>query len=347
MKYRRLGSSDQEVSEVGFGLWTVGTNWWGKIEPEDGVRLLQDALELGVTLFDTADTYGEGFGEEILAQALKPHRHEIIVATKFGYDFYTPVLREGHRERPQNFDPEFIRYACEQSLKRLGTDYIDVYQLHNPRIDTIQREEVFDVLEELVKEGKIRFYSAALGPDIGWLEEGEAAMKERSIASLQVIYSILEQQPARLFFPTAEEENIGLLARVPHASEALTEEFRKTPPVFEAGDHRSYRRQEWLQSAVHKVERMDFLTQHHPVALDQLAIAFCLAQPSISSVLPNITSQEKLREYTAAVEAEGPCQECLDQLYDLYDTYFGLEPAAIEWRTSEGVQKVEPSGRPV
>ena len=235
MQYRQLGKTDLTVSEVGFGVWTVATNWWGKIDSDERVKLLQEAVTLGVTMFDTADTYSEGFGEEILAKAIGPSRHDVVYATKFGYDIYNAVPREGHRERPQNFSPEFIRYACEQSLRRLNTDYIDLYQLHNPRVTTIERDEVFNTLEELVQEGKVRYYGAALGPDIGWFEEGDTMMRERDGVSLQIIYSIIEQQPARDFFPIAKEHTIGLLSRVPHASEILTEKFRNTPPGLRGG----------------------------------------------------------------------------------------------------------------
>ncbi|MBI4234065.1 MAG: aldo/keto reductase [Chloroflexi bacterium] len=336
MKYRKLGRTGLMVSEVGFGVWTVSTDWWGKVEPEDGVRLLQDAYSLGVNLFDTADTYGDGFGEEILSRALGRQRQEIIIATKGGYDLYAHPVRQGHRERPQSFEPQFIRFACEQSLRRLKTDYIDLYQLHNPRLDTVQRDEVFALLNQLVREGKVRYYGAALGPDIGWFEEGDAAMRTRGIASLQVIYSILEQQPARRFFPTAEQHGVGLLSRVPHASEVLTDQFRRQPPVFQEGDHRALRRQAWLQAAVRKVATLDFLLQHHPTPLGQAAIRFCLAQPAISSVLPNITSGEQLQEYAAASGAEPLCQECLDRLLGLYDDNFGLgaEGATEGLRTS-------------
>ena len=249
MQYRQLGNTDLTVSEVGFGVWTVATNWWGKIDSDERVKLLQEAVTLGVTMFDTADTYSEGFGEEILAKAIGPSRHDVVYATKFGYDIYNAVPREGHRERPQNFTPEFIRYACEQSLRRLNTDYIDLYQLHNPRVTTIEKDEVFSTLEDLVQEGKVRYYGAALGPDIGWFEEGDTMMRERDGVSLQIIYSIIEQQPARDFFPIAKEHSIGLLSRVPHASEILTEKFRNTPPVFEEGDHRAHRNQAWLDEA--------------------------------------------------------------------------------------------------
>jgi aryl-alcohol dehydrogenase-like predicted oxidoreductase len=330
MQYKQLGKSDLKVSEVGFGVWTVATNWWGKIEPEDGVKLLQDAFELGVTLFDTADTYSDGFGEEILAKALAEHRKEVVYATKFGYDIYDTTPREGHKERTQKFEPEFIRYACEQSLRRLKTDYIDLYQLHNPRVTAIQRDDVFATLEDLIAEGKIRYYGAALGPDIGWFEEGATFMGERKGASVQIIYSIIEQQPARDFFPIAKENEIGLLSRVPHASEILTEQFRNTPPVFEAGDHRAHRNQAWLDEAVRKLEELRFLQNHHALDLDQLAISFALSEPSVCSVLPNITTTENLKVYTAASEVERPCNDCLVQLQTLFDEVFTKELAPLD-----------------
>ncbi len=124
MKYRQLPRTDLQLSEVGFGVWTVATTWWGKIPEEQRKTLLEQALELGINFFDTADTYGEGYGEEILAKFLGHRRHEMIIATKFGYDFYDKLTpREGHQERPQKFEPAFIRFACEQSLRRLRTDY--------------------------------------------------------------------------------------------------------------------------------------------------------------------------------------------------------------------------------
>ena len=330
MQYKQLGKSDLQVSEVGFGVWTVATNWWGKIEPSDGVKLLQDAFGLGVTLFDTADTYSEGFGEEILAKALESHRHEVVYSTKFGYDIYNAAPREGHKERPQNYDPAFIRYACEQSLQRLKTDYIDLYQLHNPRVTTIQRDEVFATLDDLVSEGKIRYYGAALGPDIGWFDEGATFMGEREGASVQIIYSIIEQQPARDFFPIAQETEIGLLSRVPHASEILTEQFRNAPPVFDPSDHRAHRNQAWLDEAVRKLDDLRFLQEHHPLDLDQLAISFALTEPTVCSVLPNITTPDNLRVYTSASEAERPCNDCVLQLQQLFDEVFTKELAPLD-----------------
>ena len=203
MKYRPLPRTELSLSEVGFGVWTVATTWWGKIPEEQRAALLENALESGINFFDTADTYGEGYGEEILAKVLGHRRHEMVIATKFGYDFYDTVTpRIGHQERTQKFDPDFVRFACEQSLRRLNSDYIDLYQVHNPRIDVLESDDLFETLERLQAEGKIRHYGVALGPDIGWFEEGEASMKDRHVSSLQIIYSILEQTRPRTFSPS-------------------------------------------------------------------------------------------------------------------------------------------------
>ena len=181
MKYRKLGNTDIRVSEVGFGVWTVSTNWWGEVSEPDGIALLRRALDLGITYFDTADTYGSGRGETILAQALADRRSEVVIGTKFGYDFYSAPERKDHSERPQKWDPHFVRFACEQSLARLSTDYIDLYQMHNARMEAIDRDDLFATLEALKTEGKIRAYGVALGPAIGWEDEGLAAIARRDI----------------------------------------------------------------------------------------------------------------------------------------------------------------------
>ena len=333
MKYRQLPRTDLQLSEVGFGVWTVATNWWGRISEEDRATLLETAVELGVNFFDTADTYGEGYGEEILAKVLSSHRHKLVFATKFGYDFYDKLTpRIGHQERPQKFDPDFVRFACEQSLRRLRTDYIDIYQLHNPRINALERDDLFETLAQLQAEGKIRYYGVGLGPDIGWFEEGAASMQERHVASLQIIYSILEQEPARDFFPIAQEEQVGLLSRVPHASEVLTGRYAE-PPAYEEGDHRAHRKAEWMREALRKAAQVRFLAgEETGRTMSQAAIKFSLAQPAIVSVLPNLTNLEELREYTGAVDTPDLTDEEEARLDDLWENRFYLEESTPQAR---------------
>lgn len=325
MKYRKLGDSAIAVSEVGFGVWTVSTGWWGEVDETKAVRLLRLALDLGMTFFDTADTYGNGYGEEVLAKALGGRRHEIVISTKFGYDFYSHGdQRRGQRELPQNFDPGFVRFALEQSLRRLGTDYIDFYQLHNARMDAIERDDLFAFLEDMLSQGKIRAYGVALGPAIGWKEEGLAAMRLRRIAGLQIIYNMLEQDPGRAFFPVAAERGVGLLVRVPHSSGLLEGKYT-LETSFPPTDHRSHRPREWLVEGLKKLEKLGFLTEGRDMTIGQAAIKFILAQPTVSSVLPNIYDEAQLREFAEAPEKPDLTEADLAAIQDLYEHNFYLQ----------------------
>ena len=335
MKYRKLGNTELDLSAVGFGVWTVSTSWWGISDEQQGIDLLRRAYDLGVTFFDTADTYGDGRGETILAEALGHVRDKIVIGTKFGYDFYNYGReRSGHKELPQDFSPAFVRRACEESLQRLGTDYIDLYQLHNPRLWAIESDELFETLEELKGEGKVRHYSAALGPDIGWEEEGMAAMRQRRLPSLQIIYSILEQDPARNFFPVADECDTGLLARVPHASGMLDGTYRPGM-VFDSSDHRSHRKQEWLENSLSKVSQLDFLYQQDSGrTIGQAAMQFVLAQPRVTCVLPNMLNETQLKEFIDAPDTPPLTEDELSRIADLYDHDFYPEETAAP--TSQG-----------
>ena len=329
MKYRTLGSTGLTVSEVGFGVWSVSTDWWGVTDEDVGVDLLRQAYDLGITLFDTADTYGGGKGETMLPRALGEVRDKIVITTKFGYDFYHDTgPREGHKERPQDFSPAFVRFALEQSLTRLETDYIDLYQLHNPRIEAIDSDELFATLEELKQEGKIRHYGVALGPDIGWEEEGVAAMRERGVPSVQIIYSILEQDPARMFFPVARDCGTGFLSRVPHATGLLDGTY-KPGMTFPETDHRAHRKQEWLDVSLRKVSQLDFLHgEGTERTIGQMAIQFALSEPTVASVLPNFVNEAELREFAAAPETPPLSTEELARIADLYDHNFYVEDVA-------------------
>lgn len=332
MKFRKLPRTDLVLSEVGFGVWTVATNWWGKIEDADKASLLENAVEEGINFFDTADTYGDGFGEEILATVLGHKRNDIVIATKFGYDIYDPTPRDGHKERAQKFDKEFVKYACEQSLRRLGTDYIDLYQAHNIKLADLERDELFETLEQLQFEGKIRHYGVALGPDIGWVEEGEYTLTQRQVASAQVIYSIMEQDPAKHFMRLAEENEVGLLSRVPHASNTLTGEFDDGLPTFDSDDHRAHRKNEWLEEAMRKVARVRFLVQEDTRTMAQSAIQFVLKQPSIISVLPNFTNLSELKEYTSALETPEISDEEQAKLDELWEHGFDISEPEPQFR---------------
>ena len=302
MNYRPFfNNKDLVVSEVGFGVWSVATKWWGVTDEKLSISLLQHALDVGINFFDTADIYGNGYGEEILAKAFSSSRDKKIYATKFGYDIYSNNgERKGHSEMPQSFSSKDIKYSCEQSLKRLRTDYIDIYQLHNPRMDFINNDEVLETLDELKKEGKIRSFGMALGPDIGWLDEGLDSMNH-SPETLQIIYNLLEQEPSKFLFNKAKETKTSLIARVPHASGIMDGSFTKDK-VYSKDDHRSHRRQKWMEAGLEARDDFDFLYKDNNRTIGQAAILFPLSVENICTVLPNFTSHEEIDEYSRTSE---------------------------------------------
>jgi aryl-alcohol dehydrogenase-like predicted oxidoreductase len=325
MKTREFGSSGITASEVGFGLWTISTGWWGEHSDESAIALLREAHDLGITLYDTADTYGEGRGETLLRKALGDVRDDITIATKFGYDIYSPWERKGHVERPHDWSPEYVRFALEQSLARLGTDRIDVYQLHNPRMDAIRSDEVFTVLDDAVSAGKIRSYGVALGPAIGWRDEGLEAFRTRDLAAAQIIHNLLEQDPGRELIEAAREASTGLMIRVPHSS-GMLEGHYTSDTVFAENDHRRHRPKEWLTEGLRKVETLGFLTDGR--TLGQAAIQWLLAEPVVTTVLPNIYNSEQLHEFAAAPDTPELSASELEHVAELYASDFAAEPAA-------------------
>jgi aryl-alcohol dehydrogenase-like predicted oxidoreductase len=325
MKYRKLANTDVTLSEVGFGVWTVSAGWWGEFTDDQAADLLRRALDLGITFFDTGDTYGNGRGETVLAKAFKGRRQDVVIGTKFGYDFYTDTERRGQRERPHNWTPEFVRFALEQSLKRLETEYIDLWMLHNPRMDAIQADDLFALLEQLKAEGKIRSYGASLGPAIGGTEHGDEVLQSRKLDALQIIYNALEQDPGRRFFPIAHEKNVGVLVRVPHSSGML--EGAYTPETtFPKNDHRSHRPRSWLLEGLQKIERLAFLHEGRDMTLGQAALKWVLAEPSVTSAQPNIYNVEQLEEFAAAPDKPDLTPDDLRRVAELYARNFDVAP---------------------
>ncbi len=329
MRYRKLADTDVTLSEVGFGVWTVAAGWWGEFSDDQAADLLRRALDLGVTFFDTGDTYGNGRGETILAKAFKGRRDQVVIGTKFGYDFYTnPDLNRGQRERPHDWSPQFVRFALEQSLKRLDTDYVDLWMLHNPRMDAIQKDDLFALLEDLKSEGKIRAYGASLGPAIAGTEHGDEALQTRKLDALQIIYNLLEQDPGRRFLPLAREKNVGILVRVPHSSGML--EGKYTPETtFPPSDHRSHRPRSWLVEGLQKIETLRFLHEDRGMTLGQAALKWVLADPTITSAQPNIYDLEQLEEFAAAPDMPDLTPADLAEIAALYARNFDLQPAGV------------------
>jgi aryl-alcohol dehydrogenase-like predicted oxidoreductase len=327
MEYRKLGGTELTVSAVGFGVWTVGTTWWGVKDEKTAIRLLRRAFDLGITFFDNADTYASGNAEEIQQRALGKVRDQIIIGTKFGYDIYNHPERPGQQERPHDWSPKYLRRALEGSLRRLRTDYIDYYQLHNPRLDAIEKDDLWAELAALKQEGLIRAYGTALGPalDERQIAEGLKSIKDRK-APTQIIYNLLEQALEQVL-QVAESESVGVIARVPHAS-GLLEGYMTLETEFEPGDHRNWRlttnarRKAWMEDGLRKVEQLKpFLSGR---TIGQLALQFALHSKAMASVLPNIYSEKNVEEYAQTFSAAALTESEYAGIQALYHDNFGL-----------------------
>jgi aryl-alcohol dehydrogenase-like predicted oxidoreductase len=340
MKYRQFGTSDLRASVVGFGVWTVSTSMWGVTDHDVRLSLLRRARDLGITFYDTADVYGDGAGETILKDAFGNLRKQsdLTVATKFGYDWYTfPGVQAGQRERPHDWSPAYVRKACEESLKRLGADRIDLYQLHNPRIEVMHDDALWGVLDELKAEGKIGHVGVALGPALHIRQKAEAveALRLRRVTSAQIIYNLLEQILGDEVFAAAHESGGGVMCRVPHASGLLEGQFTSDTD-FGPNDHRWFRvktseaRREWLDRGLLKIEKLDFLTRTTGRTLSQAALQYVWSEPTMACAIPNIYDMTQLEEFAAAADTPPLSPRELAQVNTLYDSDFGLPPLQTE-----------------
>jgi aryl-alcohol dehydrogenase-like predicted oxidoreductase len=328
MRFRTYKNTDLKVSEVGFGLWTISTGWWGNFTEGEAIALMHKAFDLGVTLFDAADTYGNGLSEELIAKAFPEQRDEIIIATKVGYDFVThgETRGRGQREIPQDFSPEAIMRATDAALKRLKTDRIDLLQLHNIRMEQVYEDPLWRALEKLKSAGKVRYYGIALGPAIGWLYEGINSIRERDITSVQHIYNMLEQHPGRAMHEAATEasKETMFLIRVTHSSGMLEGKYT-AETIFPPTDHRSHRPRSWLLNGIKKIDKLRFL-ENSERTLGQAALQWLLVDERVASTLPNIYNEEQLIEFARAPESPALTADEMAKIDDLYSHNFGLEP---------------------
>ncbi len=329
MRYRTFPNTNIAVSELGFGLWTLSTGWWGEKSDAEAVALIRKARdEHGVTFFDAADTYGDGRSERQLAEAFRGRRADIVIGTKIGYDIYDPAARaerRGQSELPQRFEPTYMRFAVEECLRRLDTDYIDVLQLHNVKMGHVRDPLVWETLRELQREGKIRAWGAAFGPAIGWLYEAvELLEREPDINTIQMIWNILEQHPGTAMIEAARAHapNCVFNIRVTHASGMLEGKYT-ADTVFPPNDHRRHRPRSWLVNGLRKIRTLDFLTDR--MTLGQAALKWLLAEPLVVSTLPNIYDAEQLEEFASAIDRDDLTVEELQRVARLAAENFGVE----------------------
>jgi len=334
MRFRSYKNTDLTVSEVGFGLWTISTGWWGNFTEDEAVALMRRAFDLGITLFDAADTYGNGLSEELIAKAFSNQRDEIVIATKVGYDFvhYGEARGRGQREIPQDFSPEAVTRATDAALKRLKTDRIDLLQLHNIRMEQVYEDALWMTLEELKATGKIRYYGIALGPAIGWLYEGVNCIRECDVTSVQHIYNMLEQHPGRSIHDATTDagKDTMFVIRVTHSSGMLEGKYT-AETTFAPTDHRSHRPRSWLLNGVKKVEKLRFLENSNRT-LGQAALQWLLTDDRVASTLPNIYNEEQLNEFAKAPDCPPLPADDMARIEELYSENFGVQEAPPKFK---------------
>ncbi len=310
MQYRTLGRTGLRVSDIGFGAMTIGGEIFGATDDQESLRALHRALDLGMNFIDTADAYGRGHSEKLIAQVLKTRRSKVILATKGGNQF---TVRQGLR----NFDPDYITSALEASLKRLQIETIDLYQLHNPSQEVMRRGEIFERLDRCKQEGKIRFYGVSLEK----AADGLVAIEASKPDTFQVVYNILHQDPEEQLFPLAQKENIGIMARVPLERGVLSGRFKSTAEFAQKDWRRGVFPKEGLAQTHAAVEKLGFLVKGDVPNLAQAALRFVLSHPAVSTVIPGIRTVQQL-ESNLAVSGKTLPAEDVTKLRELYHSEF-------------------------
>jgi aryl-alcohol dehydrogenase-like predicted oxidoreductase len=311
VNYRPLGKSELEVSEIGFGLWTLASGRWGSFTDEQAVDLLRKAYDAGINYFDVAPTDGEGRGERLLGEAFKDRRDLVIISSKAG--------RSGAQS---DFAPAAIRASLEKTLDRLASSYVDVLQLHYPDAATVANPAVWQALEALKSEGKIRYYGIALGPGPGGLEEGRAAMRKHDLGIIQTYYNLLEEEPGRKFFPVALEINQGMVIRAPHAGGVLESDPEATR--FPADGDLQTKEAAWIERARKQAGNLRWIYEGKGMSLSQAALKFILSEETVASVIPNIYKEEHLAEYAVVSDFESFSQIELGEIAEQFRRGFGV-----------------------
>ena len=333
MRYRTYPGTDISVSEVGFGVWTLAAGWWGDFTDDEAIALLHRAYDLGITFFDSADSYGNGRADELLGRAFADRRDRVTLATKIGYDFYNnPDVRRGQQEIPHSRDPQYLRFAVEESLKRLRTDVVDIVAYHNAKEEHVADDGIWETLEVLKQEGKIRAWGGALGPSNGYVYEGVDLIRARRAKSLQIINNILEPYPGQMLTEMAEETGeTGIMVRVTHSSGMLEGRYTEDTQ-FAKNDHRRHRPRSWLINGLQKLESLRFLHEGRDMTIGQAALKWLLASPAVMTTLPNIYNVEQLEEFAAAADKPDLTQEDLDRIRELQTVNFNVHEEHMRYK---------------
>jgi aryl-alcohol dehydrogenase-like predicted oxidoreductase len=303
------------------GCLAIGGSW-GPTDDAESIRALRRARELGINFFDSADSYGRGKSEELIAKAFQGNLEGLVIATKGGNDIYTEPFKPFPYRK--NFAAKYLEFALDKSLERLKRDTVELYQLHNPPPEVIQSGQVFEALERFKEKGKIKYYGVSIGRNgRGTPEEGLMALSKTGVSSLQAVYNIIEQENARELFPAAKRGSVAIIARVPLASGLLTGKYNRDT-VFPEGDNRRGWPRAALVHNISKLEKLDFLAQTPSLTLAQAALRFVLADDAVSVVIPGARTVQQVEENAAASDGR-LSEEELNRISDLYQNDFYLD----------------------
>jgi aryl-alcohol dehydrogenase-like predicted oxidoreductase len=315
MKYRSLGRTGWKISEISFGAWAIG-GAWGSVDDRESLAALHAALDGGVNFFDTADVYGDGRSERLLAKLRKERQENFYIATKAG--------RRLPKQTPDGYSRKNLTAWIDRSLKNLDTDAIDLLQLHCPHTEIFYRPEVFGLLDDLVKAGKLRHY----GVSVEKVEEALKAIEYPNVQTVQIIFNIFRQRPADLFFAEAQKKKVGILARVPLASGLLSGKITQASK-FAKDDHRNFNRHGEAFDRGETFAGVDFETGLRAVAelktlvpknttLAQLALRWILEFPAVTCAIPGAKRPAQVAENLAASDLPPLSKATLKKIGALY-----------------------------
>lgn len=315
MKYRLLGKTNYRVSTVSFGAWAIGGSW-GETDDDQSMLALVKAVDLGVNFIDTADVYGDGRSEKLIAKLTKQRKEKVMVATKIG--------RRLDPHLAASYTRQNLTHFVERSLKNLDTESLDLVQLHCPPTEVYSMPEVFEVMDSLVKDGKVKFY----GVSIEKVDEGIKAMEYPGVSTIQVIYNIFRQRPAETLLTLAKQRNVGVIARVPLASGLLTGKM-SADTQFASDDHRQFNRdgeafdQGETFSGVDYETGLQAVEEIRPllpegVSMAQFALRWILMNDAVTCAIPGAKRQDQVQDNVAASDLPALTEEqmrCCEEIY--------------------------------
>ncbi|RSL30118.1 aldo/keto reductase [Salibacterium salarium] len=295
MKYRTLGKTDLDVSVIGLGTWQFGGEWGKEYSQPEVDAIFEKARETGINLIDTAECYGDHLSEQFIGKAIEKDRDQWVLATKFGHKFHDLY------ERTRHFKSEEVKQQLEDSLRSLRTDYIDLYQLHSGVGEEFDNDKLWTMLDKQLKEGKIRHIGLSIGKNDNIYQTRKSS--EIGAESIQVVYNRLDRTPEEEVFPSCEEQNLGVLARVPMASGYLSGKY-KPGATFAENDVRHRHDQEETRRKLATVAELEKHEVPQGVPMAQWALAWCLKHPAVTCVIPGCKNPDQVESNAKAADLE-------------------------------------------